>query len=75
MEMTLNYSGAFCELGCDELEGVNGGVDWNGVGLGVSMTAGGIIGAKIGALGGVPGVAAGTIIGAAVGGILYSLWD
>ena len=26
MEMTLNYSGAFCELGCDELEGVNGGI-------------------------------------------------
>ncbi|SHI08498.1 hypothetical protein SAMN02745207_04286 [Clostridium grantii DSM 8605] len=27
MEMTLNYSGAFCELGCDELEVVNGGKD------------------------------------------------
>ncbi|SHI07936.1 hypothetical protein [Clostridium grantii] len=25
MEMTLNYSGVFCELGYDELEVVNGG--------------------------------------------------
>ncbi|WP_461205403.1 hypothetical protein [Clostridium sp. DL1XJH146] len=25
MEMTLNYSGAFCELGYDELDFVNGG--------------------------------------------------
>ena len=44
MEMTLNYSSAFCELGCDELEGVNGGINWSGVMNGVAIVGGGLLG-------------------------------
>lgn len=68
------------ELKFDELQEVNGGVDWNSIGMSLAAGGGGAIGAKIGAsagfLGGGPvGSAAGGIIGGAVGTAVYTLWD
>ena len=79
MEMTLNYSGDFCELGCDELEGVNGGGKVLGCFIiGCAVVAGGIlIGATIinPALLAVPGYAgaAGAILLCGItGGFVYT---
>lgn len=83
MELALN-TGAFEALDYSELLAVDGGVDWNNVGITVSGVAGGYIGAKAGAAIGVkigtacaPGVGTvvGGIVGAALGVIIYSLWD
>lgn len=79
MEMVLNNN--FCELTFDEMNLVDGGVDWYSIGMGLSMTAGGFIGGAIGSTvgpaGTVAGVKAGTVagtlIGGAVGGIIYSI--
>lgn len=74
---------SFEELSPDELFSFNGGVSWNDVGLYVTGTAGGAIGAKggsvwgakIGMLGGPAGSVAGAIIGGATGIILYTMFD
>lgn len=79
MEMGLNNG--FCELSLNEMNLVDGGVDWYSIGMGLSMTAGGFIGGAIGSavgpVGTVAGVkvgtVAGTIIGGAAGGIIYSI--
>ena len=63
------------DLNLNELENIDGGIDWNGIGLGASMTSGGILGAKIGAVGGGLGMAIGTIVGGVAGGIVYSIAD
>lgn len=67
------------ELQMEELELIDGGIDWNSIGMGTSMTAGGFLGAKIGGsigtTAGPVGTVAGTIIGGIAGGVIYSLWD
>ena len=70
MEMTLNYG--FSELSFDEMNLVDGGVDWYSIGMGLSMTAGGLIGGAIGSCvgpaGTVAGVKVGTVAGTIIGG-------
>lgn len=68
------------ELKFDELQEVNGGIDWNSVGATIAGGGGCAIGAHIGEtvgfLGGGPvGSAAGGIIGGAIGTAIYTLWD
>ncbi len=83
IEMELNM-GAFESLDNNDMLLVEGGIDWNDVGLGIAGTAGTTIGsysgAKIGATIGTvwaPGVGTvvGGIVGGAIGVIIYSLWD
>ena len=79
MEMVLNSG--FCELSLDEMNLVDGGVDWYSIGMGLSMTAGGFIGGGIGSVVGPAGTVAGvkvgtvagTLIGGLIGGIIYSI--
>lgn len=68
-------SNDFSTLGNDQLLFIDGGIDWNGIGLGISMTAGGYIGSRVGSIFGPVGGICGGIGGAVVGGIIYSYWD
>ena len=77
MELKMN---GFSEIDMNEAMEIDGGVNWDGVGMGVTISAGSAIGGKIGtAVGTViaPGVGTvvGVIVGGAVGTILYSLFD
>lgn len=77
MELKVN---GFSELDMNEAIEIDGGVDWNAVGMSITTTAGATIGSKIGATAGTaiaPGVGTvvGGIVGGAVGTILYTLFD
>lgn len=73
--MILNNG--FCELSADEMEFVDGGVDWYSIGMGLSMTAGGFIGGALAGaiLGGTAGligaVGYGVVKGNLSGGTIY----
>lgn len=66
-----------------ELEIIDGGIDWNGIGGNVSAVAGCYVGSQvgekigiaIGSAGGPVGMVVGGIVGAAVGYGIYSLFD
>ena len=80
MQIVLK-AGAFQNLEWNELEAIDGGIDWNTVGLAVTGGAWLAIathackGAKIGAIAGPTGVLVGGFVGIAVGAIIYTLWD
>ena len=69
----------FLELNNEQMLDIDGGIDWNSIGMGTSMTAGWYlrvkIGSSIGLITGPGGTVAGALIGGAIGGIIYSLWD
>ena len=65
----------FDTLELNELENIDGGIDWNFVGGTIAAGGGSLIGAKIGAGIGSIGGPAGSLIGGAAGAIIYSLWD
>ena len=81
MEKTMNNG--FYEMTNDELMVTDGGIDWNSIGMGLSMTAGGFIGGAIGSclgpagtVGGVKvGTVASTVVGGIVGGVIYSFGE
>ena len=60
-------------LNLEEIESINSGIDWNGIGT--SMTSCGILGSKIGTVGGSVWISICTIIGGVAGGIIYSIAD
>ncbi|MCR4567521.1 MAG: hypothetical protein K5769_05690 [Pseudobutyrivibrio sp.] len=74
--MDLVLSNDFSQLSASDEMLVEGGVDWDGVGMTVSGGAGMYIGAKVGAeIGGAVGGVAGGLAGAAIGAIIYSAFD
>lgn len=73
MELKMN---GFSILDMNEAMEIDGGVDWNAVGMGVTASAGGKIGFAVGtAIAPGVGSAVGALVGAAVGTIVYSLFD
>ena len=73
--MELKMKG-FSELDMNEAMEIDGGVDWNAVGMGVTISASGKIGSAVGtAIAPGVGTVVGALVGGAVGTILYSLFD
>lgn len=81
MDLILNNN--FSSINENELNLLNGGIDWDSVGSGIATTGGGYLGSKIGAkvgasigtTGGPVGTVVGALIGGAAGAIIYSFWD
>ena len=74
--MDLVLSNDFSQLSAMDEMLVEGGVDWDAVGLTVASGAGAYIGAQVGvAVGTTIAGPVGTIAGAAVGAVIYTLLD
>lgn len=73
MEIVLNNG--FCEMSQNEMLCVDGGIDWDSIGMAICTGAGAYIGGQIGTLFGPVGTVVGVIGGGAAGAAIYTLWD